>query len=59
MTIGYGIGMFIYGITCILIGAFIAYKIINRKSAEERENEQYLKELRLKLNKQENTSDEN
>ena len=49
MTIGYGIGMFIYGITCILIGAFIAYKIINRKSAEERENEKYLKELKKKL----------
>ena len=49
ITTGFGIGMFIYGITCILIGAFIAYKIINRKSAEERENEQYLKELKKKL----------
>jgi len=49
MTVGYGIGMFFYGMACILIGAFIAYKIINRKSAEERENEEYLKELKKKL----------
>jgi H+/gluconate symporter-like permease len=49
MTVGYGLGMFVYGMTCILIGALIAYKIINRKSAEERENEKYLKELKKKL----------
>ena len=49
MTIGYGIGMLFYSIGCLCIGAFIAYKIINRKSPEERENEQYLKELKKKL----------
>ena len=49
MTVGYGLGMFVYGMTCILIGALITYKIINRKSAEERENEKYLKELKKKL----------
>ena len=43
MTVGYGIGMFFYGMGCLCIGAFIAYKIINRKSSEERENEEYLK----------------
>ena len=43
MTVGYGIGMFFYGIVCLCIGAFIAYKIINRKSSEDRENEAYLK----------------
>ena len=46
MTVGYGIGMFFYGIGCLCIGAFIAYKIINRKSSEDRENEAYLKELK-------------
>ena len=49
MSVGYGIGMFLYGMGCICIGAIIAYKIINRKSAEERENEEYLNELRKKL----------
>ena len=49
MTVGYGIGMFFYGMGCLCIGAFIAYKIINRKSSEERENEDYLKELRINL----------
>ena len=49
MTVGYGIGMFLYGMCCFFIGVFIAYKIINRKSAEERENEEYLKELKKKL----------
>ena len=49
MTVGYGIGMFLYGMGCLCIGAIIAYKIINRKSSEERENEEYLKELKKKL----------
>jgi hypothetical protein len=41
MTAAYGIGMFFYSIGCLLIGAAIAYKILNRKSLEERENEEY------------------
>jgi len=49
MTVEYGIGMFVYGMVCIFIGATIAYKILNRVSREERENEQYLKELKKKL----------
>ena len=49
MTIGYGIGMFAYSMGCLLIGAAIAYKIINRKTKEEKENESYLKELKRKL----------
>ena len=39
MTAGFGIGMFFYGMGCLLVGAIIAYFIINRKSPEERENE--------------------
>ena len=49
MTAAFGIGMFFYGMSCIFIGAIIAYFIINRKSSEERENEEYLKELKKKL----------
>ena len=49
MTVAYGIGMFFYGMGCIAIGAIVAYKIINRRSPEERENEEYLKELKKKL----------
>ena len=49
MTAGFGIGMFFYGMGCIFIGAIIAYFIINRRSTEERENEEYLKELKKKL----------
>ena len=49
MTAAYGIGMFFYSMGCLLIGAIIIYKVINRKSAEEKENEDYLKELRKKL----------
>ena len=49
MTFYHGLGMFFLGMGAIIIGAFIAYKIINRKSAEERENEEYLKELKKKL----------
>mgnify|MGYP003117813889 FL=1 len=49
MTVGFGFGMFFYGMGCLLVGAIIAYFIINRKSPEERENEKYLKELKKKL----------
>ena len=49
MTVGFGIGMFFYGMGCICVGESIAYFIINRKSPEERENEEYLKELKKKL----------
>ena len=54
MTASFGIGMFIYGMTCILIGAIIAYYIINKtqkteEQLEQEENEKYLKELRGKL----------
>ena len=49
MTLVFGIGMFFYSMGCLLVGAIIAYFIINRKSQEERENEEYLKELKKKL----------
>tara|TARA_R100000697_G_C5421710_1_gene190499 strand:+ start:615 stop:764 length:150 start_codon:yes stop_codon:yes gene_type:complete len=49
MTASMGIGMFFYGMGCVTIGAVITYFVINRKSPEERENEQYLKELKRKL----------
>ncbi len=54
MTASFGIGMFFYGMTCILIGAIIAYYIINKfnktpEDLEQEENEKYLKELQGKL----------
>jgi len=54
MTANFGIGMFFYGMTCILIGAAIAYYIINKvqkttEELEQEENEKYLKELQGKL----------
>ena len=54
MTPSFGIGMFFYGMTCILIGAIIAYYIINKtqktkEEIEQEENEKYLEELRGKL----------
>ena len=54
ITTGFGLGMFIYGMTCILIGAIIAYHIINKtqktkEQLEQEENEKYLEELRGKL----------
>jgi len=54
ITIGFGIGMFFYGMGCILIGAIIAYYIINKtqktkEEIEQEENEKYLKELQGKL----------
>ena len=42
MTIELGIGMFVYGMIAIFIGAIIAYFIINavqQKEKEEKENE--------------------
>ena len=54
MTANFGIGMFFYGMTCIFIGAIIAYYIINKfnktpEDLEQEENEKYLKELQGKL----------
>ena len=54
ITTGFGIGMFFYGMTCILIGATIAYYIINKvqkttEELEQEENERYLRELQGKL----------
>ena len=49
MSAGFGVLMFFYSMGCLLIGVFIAYKIINRKTDEEKENEDYLKELKDKL----------
>ena len=49
MTLIYGIGMLVFGIVCICIGATITYFILNRKTPEEIENEEYLKELKKKL----------
>ena len=42
MTVELGIGMFVYGMIAIFIGAIIAYFIINavqQKEKEEKENE--------------------
>ena len=49
MSAGFGVLMFFYSMGCLLIGVFIAYKIINRKTDEEKENEDNLKELKDKL----------
>ena len=49
MTTELGIGMFFYGIICTFIGAMITYYFLNRQSREEKENEEYLKELERKL----------
>ena len=54
MTAEFGWIMFLYGMTCILIGAIIAYYIINKtqkteEQLEQEENEKYLKELKGKL----------
>ena len=42
MTVGFGIGMFFYGMGCICIGAVIAYYIINKtqKTPEQIEQEE-------------------
>ena len=54
MTANFGIGMFVYSISCLLIGALITYCIINKvqktpEELEREENEKYLKELQGKL----------
>ena len=54
MTASFGIGMFFYGMTCILIGAIITYYVINKiqktpEQIEQDENEKYLNELKGKL----------
>ena len=54
MTANFGIGMFVYSMSCLLIGALIAYYIINKvqktpEELEREENEKYLKELQGKL----------
>ena len=35
MTATFGIGMFFYGMSCILIGAIIAYYVINNLNDDE------------------------
>ena len=54
MTASFGIGMFIYGIICIAIGATAVYHVINRlnktpEQIEQEENKKYLQELKGKL----------
>ena len=54
MTAGFGIGMFFYGMTCILIGAIAVYYEINKlnktpEQIQQEENEKYLNELKGKL----------
>ena len=54
MTASFGIGMFFYGMVCILIGAIAVYCVINKlnktpEQIEQEENEKYLNELKGKL----------
>ena len=55
MTLEFGFLMFLYGITCILIGALAVYYVINKyvvktpEQIEQEENEKYLRELQGKL----------
>ena len=54
MTASFGIGMFFYSMTCILIGALAVYYVINKiqktpEQIEQEENEKYLRELQGKL----------
>ena len=54
MTLEFGFLMFLYGMTCILIGALAVYYVINKiqktpEQIEQEENEKYLKELQGKL----------
>jgi len=37
MTSSLGIGMFFYSMGCLFIGAFIAYKIINKTNRKEKD----------------------
>ena len=48
MTLEFGFGMLVMGLIAITIGATIAYFIINKVSKEDKENEEYLKELKDK-----------
>ena len=53
MTLEFGFLMFLYGMTCIFIGALLYY-VINKiqktpEQIEQEENEKYLKELKGKL----------
>ena len=54
MTATFGIGMFIYGIICIAIGATAVYHVLNRlnKTPEQiyqDKNQKYFRELKGKL----------
>jgi len=54
MTLEFGFLMFLYGMTCIFIGALAVYYVINKvhktpEQIEQEENEKYLKELKGKL----------
>ena len=54
MTLEFGFLMFLYGMTCVFIGALAVYYVINKiqktpEQIEQEENEKYLKELQSKL----------
>ena len=54
MDLETGFLMFLYGMTCILIGALVVYYVINKiqktpEQIEQEENEKYLNELKGKL----------
>ena len=54
MTVEFGLLMFLYGMTCIFIGALAVYYVINKikktpEQIEQEENEKYLNELKGKL----------
>ena len=54
MTASFGMGMFVYGIICIAIGATAVYYVLNKlnktpEQIEQEENEKYLQELKEKL----------
>jgi hypothetical protein len=41
MTVGYGIGMFLFGMGCTLVGAIIAFYIINKVLEEKEEPKRF------------------
>ena len=54
MTASFGMGMFVYGMVCITIGATAVYYVINKlnktpEQIEQEENEKYLRELQGNL----------
>ena len=54
MTVEFGWLMFLYGMTCVFIGALAVYYVINKiqktpEQIEQEENEKYLQELKGKL----------